>query len=166
MTTNDPGTNPTPAPQGDQDGLGDAGRRAIAAERARADAAERDARAARAELEQAHGRITEHETANAALTTERDAAAAEAMRFRIALTKGLPEDQASRLTTLAGRLQGADEEALAADADALFALMGPTTAPPAQAGRQTPAPDPSQGSRTPPPESPEAQFAAALGLNP
>lgn len=146
----------TQGTQGDPDDLGEAGRRAIAAERARADAAERDLRAARTELATAQGRITEHETTIAALTTERDASSGEALRYRIALDRGLP-------TALAGRLQGDDEAALTADADALLALM-PPAAPPA--GPPVPRADPSQGSRTPPPETPEAAFAAALGITP
>jgi len=54
-------------------------------------------------------------------------------RAEVAAEKGLPP-------ALAARLQGATREDLAADADALLALI-PTPGP------RTPAPDPSQGSR-------------------
>lgn len=158
QTPADAGTTPAPAgdqqqqtqttpQQGEPDGLGDAGRRAIAAERATAAEATRQLREAQTQLAGMQGRITELETNLGSLTTERDTAAGDALRYRVALENGVPP-------VLAGRLQGADEAALIADATALLGSL-PTTALPTT---RTPRPDPSQGSRTPANASPEAEF--------
>lgn len=135
-------------PQGEPDGLGDAGRRAIAAERATAAEATRQLREAQTQLAGMQGRITELETNLGALTTERDTAAADALRYRVAIENGVP-------AALAGRLQGADEAALIADATALLGSI-PTAS--AQPTSRSPKPDLSQGSRTPVSASPEAAF--------
>lgn len=141
---------PTPAPadpQGDPADLGDAGRRAIAAERANAAEATRQLREAQMQLAGMQGRITELETNLGSLTTERDTATGDALRFRVALEQGIPP-------VLAGRLQGADEAALIADAAALLTSLPTATQP----TTKTPRPDLSQGSRTPVTTSPEAAF--------
>lgn len=144
-----PGGNP--GQQGDPDGLGDAGRRAIAAERtARADA-ERQLRDVQMQLAAAQATQAQLEQQTQTLTSERDAAGRESLRYRVGLERGLPP-------ALVGRLQGDDEAALTADADALLALI--PAQPPSST---TPRPDPSQGSRTPAASTPEAAFAAFMG---
>lgn len=57
-----------------------------------------------------------------ALRAERDTVQAEAMRARVALSKGLPAD-------LADRLRGSSDEELAEDADRLLALLKPAGPP-------------------------------------
>lgn len=75
----------------------------------------------------------------AAAQKEAAQAKADAMKLRVGAAKGLPAD-------LIGRLQGATEEELAADADALLALLRPATQP---VGAPTPAP---VSGAVPPPE--------------
>lgn len=84
----------------------------------------------KSEVELLTERLTQHETE---LATERQAR----WRAEVAAEKGLP-------TALAARLQGATREELAADADALKALI-----PAEPTGPRTPAPDPTQGARGP-----------------
>lgn len=143
----------TPAPQGDPaeaPELGDSGKKALDAERRRAATAEREAKALKARLDQL-------EAANLSELEKAQKAAAEAtarlaeyekttIRQRVALTKGVPAD-------LVDRLRGDTEDEIAADADALMALV---TAP------KSPRPDPSQGPRTSATASTADQFAAAL----
>lgn len=151
-----PDGTPQSSPEGDPQDLGDAGRRALAAERSARATAEQQAREAQTALAAAEAARAQFEQQTQALTTERDAAARESLRFRVALEQGLP-------AALAGRLQGDDEAALIADATQLRDLIGPS-APTST----TPRPDPSQGSRTPAPTTPQAAFEAAMGplLNP
>lgn len=140
-------TEPTTEPA-TGDGLGEAGRKALAEERA-----------ARKELEKQLKALQERDPVKAiaealgvkpatngadALTTlteqvkalqrEQAEATLKAARLEIAAEKGLTPLQAARL-------QGTTREELAADADALKALF-PTSLTPG-----TPAPDPSQGAR-------------------
>jgi hypothetical protein len=150
-----PGPDGTPAPastqQGDPAGLGEAGLRALQAERDARAAAERQLR----ELQlQTAARITELETGSGELSTQVTSLSTENARLRVAVERGVPAEHVHRLI-------GTTPEELAADADALLALMG-------GAPRRGPAPDPSQGSRTPAPQTPEAAFAATFGplLNP
>lgn len=98
-----------------------------------------------AELKQAN--MTELEKAkkaadeaNAELQRER----AASLRQRVALAKGLPAD-------LVDRLRGDTESDIAADADALLALVN---AP------RTPLPDPTQGTQGAAPTTPEQEFLA------
>lgn len=142
-------TSSTPDGQGDPADLGDPGRRAIQAERTARAEAERQLRDAQQQLTTAAARITELETGTGEIATERDTARSEALRYRVAYTRGVPADAFDLL-------QGSDEDTLAAGADRLLALMG------ARPG-SAPRPDPSQGSRTPTPQTVEAQFKAALG---
>lgn len=143
----------TQPPQGDpaETGeLGDSGKKALDAERRRAATAEREAKALKARLDQL-------EAANLSELEKAQKAAAEAtarlaefekttIRQRVALTKGVPAD-------LVDRLRGDTEDEIAADADALMALV---TAP------KSPRPDPSQGPRTTAAGSTADQFAAAI----
>ncbi len=82
---------------------------------------------AKRDAEQATTRLTEYERTN--------------LRQRVALEKGLP-------ASLVNRLQGATEDEVSADADALMALIKSPA---------TPRPDPSQGAR---PTSAEEEAAA------
>lgn len=151
-------TDPTDTenPSDNDDTLGDAGKNAIKAERARAAAAERQLRAIQAELNEATSRAQSLETQNGELTQTLTAAERANLRLTVGLDKGLPK-------SLIERLQGDDAETLAADADVLLALI-----PAASPASTTPRPDPSQGARSPAASTPQAAFAAAMGpiLNP
>jgi hypothetical protein len=153
MTDEQTPTNGTD-PESEQ--LGDAGQKAIKAERARASAAERELRAVQAQLQEAISRADKAETATNSLTSDLTEAQKQNLRLTVGIEKGLTK-------SLIGRLQGDDEETLSADADELLKLVGP----PAPTS-STPRPDPSQGSRTPAPTTPAAAFASAMGqyLNP
>ena len=122
-------------PQGDPVELGANGEKALAAERKRANALDKQLKAILAEREEAEtAKLSELEQAKRA-ATESASRLAEyertTIRQKVALEKGLP-------ASLVGRLQGDDEEALAADADALLALLNVPTSP---------KPDPSQGAK-------------------
>jgi hypothetical protein len=146
--------------QGDPE-LGDAGKRAIAAERARADKAER-------ELASANGRLKAYDEAgisdptatkaeierltveNGSLTGDIQSKAKEITRLNVGIDKGLPK-------SLIARLQGEDEETLSADADSLLEFM------PADTKQAPPRPDPSQGPKPTGSASTAQQFADAVG---
>jgi len=102
--------------------LGDAGKKAIAAERARADKAEKALKALQADAEtRANAELTELERfkkENEELRNGKTTSELEALRFKVALEKGIP-------ASLASRLQGADYDSLVADADSLSALVTP-----------------------------------------
>lgn len=122
-------------PQGDPVELGDGGKKALDAERKRANALDKQLKAILAEREDAEtAKLSELEQAKRA-ATEAAARLAEyertTIRQKVALEKGLP-------ASLVSRLQGDDEEALSADADALLALLNAPTSP---------KPDPSQGAK-------------------
>lgn len=140
-------TNNNTEHQGEPE-LGEAGKRAIAAERTRADAAERRVR----ELEASIGGF---ETQIADLTSERDTLTADLgnkdatiTRLNVGIDKGLPK-------SLIARLQGDDEDALLADADALLEFVPADSKP-------SPRPDPSQGSKDTGTPSTAQQFADAF----
>lgn len=131
--------------------LGDAGKKAIAAERARADKAEKALTALqKAADERAQAEMTELErfkADNERLTKENANTALEATRLKVALEKGLSAD-------LAPRLQGTDYDSLAADADSLAQLV-------AARPNSQPRADLSQGTKTDAaPTDPAAAFAA------
>lgn len=105
-----------PAPTKPEDGLGDAGKRALDAERSARKAAEKAAREAQAKVQQyedAQKTETEKLTGRAETAEER-ALAAE--RKVAALLAGLPE-------SMAERLRGSTAEELKADAEALKAEL-------------------------------------------
>lgn len=160
-TTPPPGaTPPAPAPTtetppatppADDKPLGPAGQKALAAEREARQALEKQvaalaplaklaealgvdpaAKPGKSEVEALAGEVT-------GIRQELAAERAQRLRLEVAAEKGLTPAQAARL-------QGADRDALLADADALKALFpaAPGTPPP---GTQPPAPDPSQGPR-------------------
>jgi hypothetical protein len=134
----DPAIEPTagdpPAdPKLDNDPLGDAGKKALAAERDARKAAEKElARYRKAEADQAEADKSEAEKRAAA---EQRAADAElrATRLEVAHEKGLTPAQAKRLV-------GATREELEADADEILRDFPVTPAAP-----KVPKPDPSQG---------------------
>lgn len=132
----------TPTP-GEPEQLGDAGKKAIAAERSAREAAEKalkDANvrlkqledAGKSELEKLQTRLSEVE--QTAAKTASDAAAKDLtiLRQQIGIKQGLPE-------SLIQRLQGDTEESILADATALKGLI-PDSGKPA-----FPKADPSQG---------------------
>lgn len=115
--------------------LGDAGKRAIQAERearAAAEKAARDAQAKLKEIEDAQKSEEQkrQEAADAALK-EAEAAKAKALRYEVAAAKGVPLTQAHRL-------QGATKEDLEADAEAFLKdLHGGNGTPDFEGGTRT-----------------------------
>ena len=108
-------TEPTETPD-----LGDAGKKAIAAERKRADAHDKELKALKAEAQsKADAELSELERfkkENDELRSGKTAADLQALRLEVALEKGLPAN-------LAARLQGSDRESLETDADSLSELV-------------------------------------------
>lgn len=130
--------------QGDPE-LGDAGKAALAAERKRANDAEKALRDAAAklkqiedadktELEKAQNRIAELESSNAALTNESASKDLTILKLNTGIEEGLPKN-------LIARLQGTDEETFKADAASLRELV------PADTSSPFPKADPSQGAK-------------------
>ncbi len=131
----DPVADPPAGPEPDAEPLGDAGKKALAAERDARKAAEKElAKYRKAEAEKADADKSEAERRAAA---EQRAVDAElrATRVEVAHAKGLTPAQAKRLV-------GSTKEELEADADEILRDF-PTI--PAKPG--TPKPDPSQGPR-------------------
>jgi hypothetical protein len=155
----DPNDSTEPVQQGDPAALGDGGKKALDAERAARKAAEKRAEAAESkvtELETQIGTLeTTHQQALAEVTTsaedartEAEKAAADVLRYRVALETGVPAKHI-------GRLQGATEEELRADAASFVADIVP--------GKTTPKPDLSQGPQgADTTQSTADQFAAQL----
>lgn len=154
-TTTDQGTDtatvaePTQPEATEDNNLGDAGKKALDAERRRAATAEREAKALKARLDEIEqSNMTELDKAKKA-ATEAQAQLQEyqltALRQRVALEKGLPAE-------LVDRLRGDNESDISADADALLALV---SAP------RSLRPDPTQGGTGSETRmTPEQQFAA------
>lgn len=122
-----------------QDGLGDAGKKALEEERRARKAAERSASSTQKQLEEMSSRLKEYEDAKKsdldklterATTAEQTAASASAklLRYEVAAAKKLPSEWAARL-------QGSTQEELEADADQLLEALG------TQQQRQTPSYD-------------------------
>lgn len=113
-------------PQGDPAGLGDGGKKALDAERAARKAAEKSATDALARLKQIEtAQLSDLERAQREAAEARDALSAltrQALRDRVALTKGVPAD-------LAEFLSGDTEDELAAKADVLLARLNAPTTP-------------------------------------
>ena len=122
-------------PQGDPVELGDGGKKALEAERKRANALDKQLKAFQAERDAAEAeKLTELERAQKAAKEASERLAEyekTTMRQKVALDTGLP-------AALVARLQGDDEESLIADAESLMALLNTPT---------TPKPDPSQGAK-------------------
>lgn len=131
-----PAGDPPADPAKPEDQLGEAGKKALAAEREQRKAAEKElAKYRKAEQEKADADRTEAEKRAAA---EQRAVDAElrATRLEVAHEKGLTPAQAKRLV-------GTTREELEADADEV--LRDFPVAPAAPAGPAKPKPDPSQG---------------------
>lgn len=145
-----PPSPPTDPPKPPDDPLGEGGKKALEAERKRANDAEKElAKYRKAEQDKLDADKSEAEKRAAA---EERAAKAElaVARLEVAAEKGLTPAQARRL-------QGATREELAADADQILIDFPVTTATPA--GPTAPKPDPSQGPKGTPP----ATRATSLG---
>jgi len=130
----EPVTAPVEAPQGDPAVLGDGGKKALEAERTARKAAEKSVAEVTARLKQLEtANLSDLERAQREATEAKDALVAltkQALRDRVALTKGVPAD-------LAEFLSGDTEDEMAAKADVLLARLKAPTGP---------IPDPSQGS--------------------
>jgi hypothetical protein len=111
------------------EGLGDAGKKALQEERRKARAAEKQLTELQKRLQEFEDRdkTEAQKLAERAAAAEKSAADAqtELMRYRVAADKKLPAE-------LAARLRGSTPEEMAADADELLALLN------AQQQRQTP----------------------------
>ena len=120
-----PAVEPTAPPEGAP--LGDAGLKALQAERTRAAKAEADLKALQQKIEDSQ-KTAEQKAADAITAATATAAQAEAraLRYEVAAAKGLD-------LALAARLTGSTKEELEADADTLMALIPPKApeAPPA-----------------------------------
>lgn len=152
-----------PAPE-PESGLGDSGKRALAAERK----ARRDAEKKVADLE---GRLKaiedrdksdseRHAEENATLKKDLETATATSARFKVALEKGLSITQAKRLV-------GSTEDELSADADELLVDLGvsDTQATSETGPAMRPRPDLTPGSGDPdatPEETNPAKLAALV----
>lgn len=133
------------------DSLGDAGKKALTAERQRAAAFQRQANEYKARLEAIEAeKLSDIERARKAAeeaNARAEQAERNAMRRQIALEKGVP-------ASLVDRLRGDTADEIAADADSLLELVN---AP------RNPKPDLSQGPKDSPASSaPRDQFAAFI----
>ena len=136
-----PPNDPQDAPPvgGEDEKLGEAGMKALRAEREAHRKAKADLAALQKQIDDAQK--TEAERASDALREAQEAATKaqrEALRYRVAATK--TGGELKRALTLAERLVGDTEEELAADLDKLLAELGAATPPPP--GMK---PDPSAG---------------------
>lgn len=116
-------TDPATPPVDPDPSLGDAGKKAIQAERARAAKAEADLKTLRQEIEDSK-KTAEQKSADAvaAATATANEASAKALSYEVAAAKGLD-------LALAARLRGSTREELEADADTLMALIPKGTDP-------------------------------------
>jgi flagellar hook-length control protein FliK len=144
-------TDPEPAtePEHTDDvpaGLGEAGQKALAAERKRAAAAEKQAKASQKQLDDLAKKLQAFEDrdkteaqklaeAKAAAESEAATAKQELMRYRVAAKKKLPAE-------LANRLRGATEQEMETDADSLLEVFGQRSTPSYDGGVRKPAPAP------------------------
>lgn len=144
----------TPEKSATDEPLGDAGKKALDAERREKRAAEKRA----AELETRLKEFEDRDKTEAQKLAERAEAAerslaelqANALRAEVALERGLTPSQAKRLI-------GSTREELEADADELLKDIGATNGP------RAPRPDPNQGRQSGGAASTADQFAAAIG---
>ena len=136
-TTDTAPTGDTTPPATGDEALGEGGKAALAAERKRANDADKALKAALAELQTIKdaNKSEEDKRAERLTAAEKDAADAKAalVRYEVATEKGVPAE-------LVGRLQGATKAELEADADALLKLFPPATGgktPPPAGGKPT-----------------------------
>lgn len=139
--------NPTDEGAKPEDGLGDAGKRALDAERKARKAAEKRAAEAEALIRAAEdaekSEAERLQTQIAELSRQAEAATARADRFEVAAAKGLSASQARRLV-------GATREELEADADEMKAEFGLDREPVRRAPREDLKPGASNEDDTPP----------------
>ena len=118
-TTTQDSTTPVTDTPSDSEPLGEAGKKALDAERKRANAAERAQKAAQARIDELESeRLSKEERAQKErddAIKERDAARAEALRFRIASKFAISDEDADLFLT------GTDEETLTRQAQRLAA---------------------------------------------
>jgi len=135
--------------------LGDPGKAALVRERAASAQATAELAALRKQIEDAN-KSAEQRTADDLKAAQEAAAAnaAKALRYEVAAEAGIP-------LTLAARLTGSTREEIAADAEALKALIPAGATPP-----RNPAPDPGQGPRPdePDPDAEYEKYAASMKL--
>lgn len=137
-------TEPTVATPAEPEELGEAGKKALTAERTRANNLEKELKQFREDAEKrANAELTELERVKKEadeLRTAKTASELNAIRLSVALEKGIPAN-------LATRLQGTDRESIEADADSLADLVtnkagqvrpDPSQGTKAQVGQQTP----------------------------
>lgn len=137
--------------QGEPAELGDAGKKALAAEREARKAAEKSAAELQARLDEIEAaKLSELERAQKAAQeaqAQLEALSRQNTRNAVALAKGVPADLVEFLT-------GDNEEELSAKADVLLSRLNAPT---------TPRPDPTQGSKgDPPPRSNADKFAEVV----
>lgn len=112
----DPKPDPDPKPDDNPD-LGDAGKKALAAERKARSDAEKQLRDVQAQLKELNDKdkseVEKLRDEVATLSKERDDHAAKVLRHEVAMTKGLTAAQAKRLV-------GTTQEELEADADEIL----------------------------------------------
>lgn len=143
VTTDAEGTTEGATPADMPQALGDAGKKALDAERTARKAAEDSAKSLQAELAKIQqASMSELEKAQAAATENlkaAEAARSEALRWRIAAKHGISDEDAETFLT------GSDEDSLTKQAERLAVLAK------AQAGPTTPKPDLTQGGSATPP---------------
>lgn len=133
-------------PPEDKPELGDAGKKALDAERK----ARRDAEQKAKDLENRLQAIEDKDKSEverlteqvATLAKERDAAVGKADRLEVAVLKSLDEDQSRRITSAAKRLTGTTREELEADAEEFLTAFAPSA--PAEEGKPAPSGKPQE----------------------
>ena len=114
-------TTPTPADVGDPSQLGDPGKRALDAERERADAAEKAFKAMKKRIDDLEAeKLSKEERAakeRDEAIAERDAAIVERLRYMVAARYSLSDEDTATLLT------GTDEETLVKQAERITALQ-------------------------------------------
>lgn len=153
QNTNQPGqTEPSEQRDADAEALGDAGKRAIAAERDARKVAEKGVADLTARLESFEQELQEARTAAATATENAAKASTEALRWKTVAAHKIDVEDAEVFIT------GGDEESITRQAERLAGL-----AVKVDPGPTTPKPDATQGaSGEPAASSTAAQFAAAV----
>lgn len=144
-------TTPASATPAEDEGkpLGEAGQKALKAEREARAAAEKSAAELKAKLDKIEAaNLSDIERANKAAQDAQDAAAkasAEALRYKYAAKHGISDEDAERFLT------GSDEATVAAQAERLAEIATPAAGTPPAPAKPRLAPDPSQGGAGAPP---------------
>lgn len=134
------GTDNETTPPADGDALGDAGKRALEAERKARRDAEQALKAAKARLDEVDdAKKSDIEKLTEQVSTAKQeamAATARALRLEVAIETAPEGMSLAKVKKLASRLQGDSREDLIADAEDLFAEFAPTKAPPTERPRE------------------------------